>query len=143
LLGLALLVVLSLTAVGSVRLVGKGDSSLLPTNARAIDSRDLRFVDLGKGKVGIYDWDDGGLVRTLQPGDENFIRGVIRGFARERRMDEVDHEQPFRISRLDDGQLTLEDLATHRMLVLQAFGTTNAKAFESLLSRQTKTASNG
>lgn len=132
LLGLALLIAISLSAVVAVKLIG-GHEQIKPVSGAVINSRDLRFVDLGGGRVAIYDWPGGGLVDTLDAGTDNFIRGVIRGLARERRGIGAGDSVPFRISRFDNGRLTLEDRATGRVLVLEAFGATNAHAFGRLL----------
>ena len=83
----------------------------------------------------MYVWDASSdqLLVSLQPGTENFIRGVMRGLARERRSHSLDRETPFRIARHSDGRLTLQDLATGRRIDLQAFGPTNVGSFERLL----------
>ncbi len=105
----------------------------LEVNYEGSISRDLRFVDLGAGKVGIYDWPAGGQIATLPPGEENFIRGVLRGLARERRGIGVGDDIPFRVTRLGDGRMTLKDLATGRILLLDAFGPSNSGSFKSLI----------
>lgn len=133
LLGLVLLVAISLAAVVAVKLVGAHDDAAMSVSGDVIDSRDLRFVDLGHGNVAIYDWPGGELVATLDAGTDNFIRGVIRGLARERRGIGAGDGEPFRITRFDNGRLTLEDRVTGRVLVLEAFGATNARAFGRLL----------
>lgn len=132
LLGIALLIAISLSAVVAVKLIG-GHEAAKPVGGEVINSRDLRFVDLGGGRVAIYAWPDGRLVDTLDAGTDNFIRGVIRGLARERRGIGAGDREPFRISLFENGRLTLEDRATGRVLVLEAFGATNARAFGRLL----------
>lgn len=133
LLGLALLIAISLAAVVAVNLIGDHEDRSMSVSGDVVDSRDLRFVDLGRGNVGIYDWPGGELVDTLDAGSDNFIRGVIRGLARERRGIGAGDGEPFRITRFDDGRLILEDRVTGRVLILQAFGITNARAFGRLL----------
>lgn len=103
------------------------------TTGNPVALRDLRFVDVGGGKVTIHDWPTGHVVATLAPGSENFIRGVLRGLARERRARGIGVEPPFRIARFRDGRVTLEDLATGRTLFLNAFGVTNLAAFDDLI----------
>jgi putative photosynthetic complex assembly protein len=71
-------------------------------------------------------------VRTLAPGTENFIRGVLRGLVRERRSLELGDESPFRLMNIGNGQLVLQDLATKRQINLNAFGQTNASSFAQL-----------
>ena len=105
----------------------------LEVNYQGSISRDLRFVDLGAGEVGIFDFPAGHQIATLPPGQENFVRGVLRGLARERRGIGVGDDVPFRVTRLEDGRMTLKDLATGRILLLDAFGPTNSGSFENLI----------
>jgi putative photosynthetic complex assembly protein len=100
--------------------------------AEVAQQRDLRFIDHGAGAVGIHDADNDELVLSLAPGEDNFIRGVVRSMARDRRSRGMGQDTPFRLSRYDNGQLTLTDLATTRQINLNAFGSTNATAFSRL-----------
>jgi putative photosynthetic complex assembly protein len=74
-------------------------------------------------------------VALLAPGTNGFIRGVLRGLARERRQHNVGAEPPFRLTRWDNGHLSLEDPQTGRRIELGSFGPTNAEAFSRLLAR--------
>jgi len=125
------LVMFSLIAVVIAQLSGfrtdAADRSLI------VDQLDLRFADAGGGTVVVYDAGSSMQLLTLQPGTENFIRGVLRGMARERRSLQIGDQTPFRLARHDNGRLTLEDLATGRLIDLRAFGATNAGSFERLL----------
>lgn len=98
-----------------------------------VEQRDLRFIDAGGGVVHVQEAAGQARVLTLQAGTENFIRGVMRSMARERRSLELDAQMPFRLARHSDGRLTLEDLATGRRIDLNAFGNTNAGSFAQLL----------
>ena len=71
---------------------------------------------------------------VLPPGSNGFIRGVMRGLARERMLHGIDAAPPFRLIRWADGRLSLEDTATGRLIDLAAFGPTNAQAFARLLT---------
>ncbi len=126
------LVIFSLVAV--VIAQRSGFKTGVPDDASLIvDQLDLRFADVGGGTVAVYDAGSSTQLLTLEPGTENFIRGVIRGMARERRSLRLGAEIPFRLARHDNGRLTLEDLATGRLIDLQAFGATNADSFGHLL----------
>jgi putative photosynthetic complex assembly protein len=74
---------------------------------------------------------------VLAPGTGGFIRGVLRGLVRERRLQQSSavgpDAQPFVLESWRSGRLTLTDTATQRTLELRAFGSTNAAAFEQLL----------
>jgi putative photosynthetic complex assembly protein len=132
LLGLGGLVLFTVLLVAGARLAGfePGAGERAPVTM----SRELGFEDLAGGRVRIYDWQSGTLILTLEPGTENFIRGVMRGLARERRSAMAGIETPFLLSQHSDGALTIEDQATGRVIELGAFGPTNSAAFARLLS---------
>ena len=136
--GVAALIGFALIAVAGFTLLHQPRS--VDNVTSAIKTRDLRFVDLGAGEVAVQDWPGGRRVATLAPGSENFIRGVLRGLARERRSIGIGDTEPFRITRFADGRLTLEDRATGRILFLNAFGPTNVGAFAQLLDGENSAA---
>lgn len=100
----------------------------------AVQSRDIRFADRADGGVTVTDARSGATVIVLQPGEDHFVRGAMRGLARDRRMEGGGAEAPFRLTRWADGRLTLEDMATGRLVEMTAFGATNADAFLRFLS---------
>lgn len=131
LLALGGLVLFTVLLVAGARLAGFDPGA--GERAPVTSSRELGFEDLGGGRVRIYDWQSGTLILTLEPGTENFMRGVMRGFARERRSAMHGIETPFLLAQHSDGSLTIEDRATSRVIELGAFGPTNAAAFAQLL----------
>jgi putative photosynthetic complex assembly protein len=101
-----------------------------------IASRNLRFTDRGDGAVLIVDTDKGDTASVIPPGQQTgFIRGVMRGLARERRMRGIGDRPPFNLSLWRDGELSLTDSATGRSIELTAFGSTNRAAFLALLPK--------
>ena len=98
-----------------------------------VESRDLLFVDRPGGGITVLSAATGETVAVIGSGADGFLRGVMRGLARERRQHGFDAEQPFRLLRQSDGRLTLVDLATERRIELISFGPTNAKAFARFL----------
>lgn len=131
LLGAAGLVLLALLAAAAGRLAGLAPT-LVP-QAQPVTSIELRFADQADGSVAVYAEADGHLVELLPPGSNGFVRGVLRGFARERRRNEVGQAPPFRLTRWSDGRLSLADATTGRTVELEAFGPTNLAAFAGLL----------
>lgn len=128
----AALVLFALAAVTTVRLTGLGAvHAVLPA---AVESRDLQFEDGKNGAVLVYDARDHGLVDTLAPGSNGFVRVVLRGLARERRLGDIGAQPPFRLTRFASGQITLTDTSTDRQIDLGAFGSTNAEAFARLMN---------
>ncbi len=128
----AALVLFALAAVTTVRLTGVGAVHMvLPA---PIESRDLQFEDGKNGAVLVYDASDHRLVDTLAPGSNGFVRVVLRGLARERRLGDIGAQPPFRLTRFAGGQITLTDTANDRQIDLGAFGSGNADAFARLMN---------
>ena len=99
-----------------------------------VASRNLRFVDRGDGAVVIQDTDKGDTASVIEPDQQTgFIRGVMRGLARERRMRGIGDRPPFNLSLWRDGELSLTDSVTGRSIELTAFGLSNRGAFLALL----------
>ena len=78
------------------------------------------------------------MVETVAPGTNGFLRGTMRGLARERKRQGIGAELPFRMIGRADGRLTLEDPGTGRRVDLGSFGPTNAAAFARLMARSTQ-----
>jgi putative photosynthetic complex assembly protein len=132
LLGAATLVGFALMAATAARVGGIGSPTLIPTATPTL-SRELRFEDRPDGAVAIHDVREGRVVDVLPPGSNGFVRGVLRGLARERKRQEIGQQPPFRLTLWDDGRLSLQDQTTGRQIELQAFGPTNLAAFARLL----------
>jgi len=100
-----------------------------------VSERRLYFTDQADGGVLITDATSGRPVATEAPNSNSgFIRGVLRGFARERRMRGIGPAVPFTLTLWRDGQLTFTDPATGRSAELGGFGATNRAAFLALLT---------
>lgn len=134
------LVGFTLVAVTAARVVGMPPVAS-PVAERAADhvapvkARTLRFLDTADGGVDIVEASNGALVKRIAPGGETgFIRGVMRGMARDRHMRGLDASAGFALTLWRNGQLSLEDTATGRTLELGAFGADNRRQFAELLS---------
>lgn len=128
----AALVLFALAAVTTARLTGTGGTRMvLPA---AIESRDLNFADGDHGAVLVYDARDKQLVDTLPPGSNGFIRVVLRGLARERKLGDIGPQPPFRLTRFVNGQITLTDTSSGKQIDLEAFGSANVGAFARLMT---------
>lgn len=102
-----------------------------PLALKSVGMRRLRFIDAPDKSVQVLDADTGVEVYRVV-GEAGFVRGILRGMARERRRLGKGPEQPFELS-LDGGLLTLRDLATGGHVELTAFGPTNAGDFARML----------
>jgi putative photosynthetic complex assembly protein len=120
-----------LTAAGRyARLAEAVPAASAPAPAHTID---LRFTDQTNGGVLVQDARGGATVTVIQPNSGAFVRGVLRGLTRERKMDGVGEGPPFRLSQWADGRVAIEDLSDGRTIDLDAFGPTNRQAFLKLL----------
>lgn len=133
------LAIFAFGAAATVRLTGT-PAAASPVALRAaehvqpIATRSLRFVDRADGAVVIEDVGRGGIASVIEPGQETgFIRGVMRGLARERKMHGIGDAPPFTLTAWRDGELSLTDTATGRSIEMTAFGSANRAAFAALL----------
>ncbi|MGJ3649117.1 photosynthetic complex assembly protein PuhC [Sphingomonas sp. GlSt437] len=134
------LVVSVIATAGFMRLA-QVPAAATPALVRAADhavpvtTRVLSFADRADGGVAITDVTSGRLVRAIEPGEQQgFIRGVMRGMARDRKLRGIGAAQPFTLTLWQDGQLSLIDRTTGRALELGGFGETNRQAFLALLT---------
>ncbi len=133
------LVLFAVSATSIVR-IANVPAAASPVAMRAIGkvapvaSRDLRFLDRADGAVVIQDVGDNSVASVIEPGQQTgFIRGVMRGLARERRSRGIGDAPPFNLTMWRDGELSLTDSATGRSIELTAFGSSNRAAFAALL----------
>jgi putative photosynthetic complex assembly protein len=131
LLGAGVLVVLSLLLAAAGRFTGLGTSMVDP--ASELQTRDLRFEDRADGSVAVLEAVDHQVVEILAPGTNGFVRGVLRGLARERKLDGIGDAAPFRLISWSDGRLSLRDMATGREIQLVSFGQTQFDVFAAML----------
>lgn len=129
--GAAVLLVTALVVTAGGRTVATPDA--MPP-AAAVVTRDLLFVDRPEGGVAVYDAREKRQLDVLAPGSDGFVRGVLRSIARERRGHGLGPTVPVRLAARNNGDLTLEDPATGRLIHLTAFGPTNTAAFARFLT---------
>lgn len=131
-------VLLSVALVASVRV------GLLPATPPASELRRaaaiapradrlLRFDDRPDGTVHVTDARTSATVAVIGREGSGFIRGVLRGLARERRQHGIGSGPPFRLTLWANSALSLVDTTTGRVIELDGFGTTNRAAFARLL----------
>jgi putative photosynthetic complex assembly protein len=126
----------TLIAAGTVRL-GLAPVAASPVAVRTAAhlaptaTRSLSFADRADGGLVITDTASGVAVAPGEP--SGFIRGMLRGLGRERRMKGVAPATPFRLESWSNGQLSLTDTGTGRSIELSAFGSTNRAEMARLL----------
>lgn len=125
-----LIVVTIITAAVARYIIG---TDTFPPTAAVVASRDMLFVDQPNGAINVVNAADGTLLEVLAPGTNGFLRGTLRGLARERKLEAIGPTTPFRLTGYADGRLTLEDPETGRRIDIEAFGHTNLEVFSRLL----------
>jgi putative photosynthetic complex assembly protein len=132
------LVIGTLLLVAFVRITGIGE--VRTPQAAVTAERFLNFTDLPDGGIAVSDGVDGAFIERVAPGSNGFLRGTLRGLARERKRSGIGPAQPLRLTARADGRLLLEDQATGRLIDLGAFGAVNAAAFTRLLTARAESA---
>jgi putative photosynthetic complex assembly protein len=141
LLGAALLVGFSLCAATAARLMHV-NATPLPA-AQAVRVLHLTFRDRSDGGVEILDAARGNTqITELLPGTNGFVRGVLRGLARERRRESIGALPPFSLTRWSDGRMTLDDPQTGQHVNLEVFGPANARPFADIFAADAALARN-
>ncbi|MEO1194065.1 MAG: photosynthetic complex assembly protein PuhC [Pseudomonadota bacterium] len=136
LIGAGLLIGLCLALTATVRLTGmtigwEPEPAVLAQSEQAVN---LNFVDRTQGGIAVYDADTDRQLMVLEPNTNGFMRGVMRGLVRQRMLQGLGAEEPFRLAQAADGRLWLSDPATGEQVYLGAFGQTNRQAFAQLLA---------
>lgn len=127
LVGVGLLLALTLLAAGWSKSSGVGATRL--ADSPPVEVRHLHFADAEDGSLVVRDANSDRVIDTIAPGEGNFVRGTMRGLARERKRSGVGAAPPFILMSRADGRLTLEDPQTGRRVDLEAFGQANAGIF--------------
>ena len=135
LVGAAALLAFVLLAAIVGRLTGSG---VEPPTAPVTAQRSLQFADRADGAV-VVSLAQTGQVLDVMTGQNGFLRGTLRGFARSRRADGVGSGPPLLLTGYADGRLTLFDRATGRVVELEAFGSQNEAVFVRLLTMKPNT----
>lgn len=130
LIALGAMLLAALLAAGTVRLTGVGATRA--PEAASVQVRELNFEDRPDGSIAIVE--AGRQIDSVAPGSNGFLRGTMRGLARERKRQGLTPDLPFRLIGHADGRLTLLDPGTGREIDLGSFGATNAAVFARLLA---------
>lgn len=128
------LVVVSLLAVSVVQFTGVGATRV--ADAPAVSVRQFTFEDRRDGGIDVRRADTGRVVHSVAPETNGFLRGTMRGLARERKRMGIGPELPFDLVGRADGSLTLVDPGTGRRVDLGSFGPDNSAAFATLMQAQ-------
>ncbi|MEY3251586.1 MAG: hypothetical protein RL227_559 [Pseudomonadota bacterium] len=119
------LLVAVLAGVAIVRLAGFSPTIEPPA---VLAERVLAFADAPDGAVRVSDATTGELLGEFR-GEQGFLRGVLRGLARDRRAHAVGTTAPYVLSLHADGRLLITDPETGQRIDLASFGRDNAAVF--------------
>lgn len=123
---------LALAGLGSAGLIGETASA----PPAALETRSVVFVDRDDGAVTVEEPGHPGTLVEFAPGTNGFVRGALRGLARDRKRRGIGPEVPFLLARRADGRLMLEDPATGAAIDLAAFGPSNIEPFLMILAAE-------
>ena len=137
----ALVLVMTALALTTLVKVGVLSREAIPAVVRSeahvapVVVRQLTFTDRGDGAVVVRDVNTGETVRVLVDGvpGNGFVRGVMRGMARDRHIHGIGMAPPFTLTLWKNGTLSLEDKTTGRAVELGSFGPDNRAAFAVML----------
>lgn len=118
-------------AIGAAVIGRMTHAGVYVPEASQVSSRELLFLDRDDGAVVVLTPER--KVVQVFTGEQGFLRGTLRGFARTRHQAGLGSELPFQLARWTDGRLTIDDPATGQHVELLAFGPTNAGVFAPLL----------
>ena len=127
------LLALTVGGTAAVRLVRASAPAPVIEAPPAVAAVSLNFADAADGSVHVLNAASGATVAVLAPDTNGFVRGVMRGMARDRMSRHIGAAPPFRLSRDREGKLWLQDTATRRLIDLDAFGDGNRAAFAGFL----------
>ena len=123
---IVMLATVALAATGHRYVGGEAEAP----EGRPIAERMLVFSDMPDRGVGVF---ENGKEVTEFTGEQGFLRGVLRGLNRTRKVNGLPGDAPFQLAAYPGGRLILADPATHVTLDLAAYGPTNAEVFARLL----------
>ncbi len=130
------LIAVSIAVTAGVRWSGVDISQ---PDAPVLMTRSLVFVDRADGGIDVIDAREQRVIETIV-GQAGFVRGTLRGLARERHRAGIGATLPFELVAHTDGRLTLIDPSTHRRVDLESFGPTNTAEFAQLFAARPSTA---
>lgn len=130
----AALVVLTITLSAFGRYTGVG--VLSTPQATVVATRDLLFTDRSDGSVLVTDAETGRVAYIAEPGTNGFLRGVMRGINRIRKLENISREQPYRLVQFHNGRLSIVDPATGWDVKLEMFGPDNYSVFVRMMDRE-------
>lgn len=125
------MVLITIAIVGTYRLLGLQPDGAI--TAEATHSIQIRLVEHDSGDVDVILVETGDVIDAIPEDDSGFLRGMIRSLGRQRTISQIPQDAPYRLSRREDGTLTLDDPQTDESIALRAYGPDNREQMATLL----------
>lgn len=90
--------------------------------------RDIIFDERANEEIAVIDGHSRQAIEVIAPEADGFIRGMLRGMSRDRRVRGAAVDAPYRLIRWNDGRVTLSDTTSGLRIDLKAFGQSNLQA---------------
>ena len=127
-----------LIALGMVSMIGL--VGLMPVKPSPPPSvlmhREVQFLDTADGRIMVRDATTHRTIIVIPANDEGFGRALIHTLEVMRRRYGQPLDVPYRLQRLDDGRLVLNDPISPMHLDLESFGTSNEAIFSGYLGER-------
>ena len=124
---------LCLWGVGILFIQNEGAENSTQTREPSINSILITVRDLPNGAVGIFHTNTNTSLARYESGEGSFVRTIFRSLVRDRKVRQIDADPVFRLHRLSDGAVMVEDSSTGSKIQLDAFGDLNSDQFRSML----------
>lgn len=126
----------SAVSLGYIAPSGNPELSRSAANIAPAVQRRLLFADTANGGVMVTDANNGEQVLTIPYGDSGFLRATVRGIAKRRLAAGGTPNEPFVLTRWDNGALSLSDPVSGHSRELIGFGDNQTASFARLLEEQ-------
>lgn len=101
--------------------------------AQIVEQRGLLFERVAGDVIEVRDHATGDLLVSAGPGEEGFLRGLLRSLDRGRKLESMPLDAPYELIRWSDGRLSLYDPTIDGTIELDVFGRDNVALFVRLL----------
>ncbi len=136
---IGIFIAITLAVVTFARVTGMG-LHYEPAPVEPVAMVELRFEDGADGLVTVYNADTGAELAAYGMDEGVFVRSVMRGVARQRRLRGSESRDPVTLAEFPDGEMWLTDPTNEIEIFLGAFGPDNRAAFAALLYPQNQLA---
>ena len=123
----------SAVSLGYIAPSGNPELSRSAANVAPAQQRRLLFADTANGGVMVTDANNGEQVITIPYGDSGFLRATVRGMAKRRLAAGGTANEPFILTRWDNGALSISDPVSGHSREIIGFGDNQTASFARML----------